>query len=284
MQLAGFRSRRGSTRRRAGLAAGLVVAALVGLAPVAKADPVPDPGPSVPDPSALAAESGQPVPVPAATSKTTAVVANPDGTFTATIAAGPVREPDPGDPSGWTPLDLSLVDTGDALAPAVGDAGVMFSKGGAGAAATLATGDGSSYAVGWNGVLPAPVVSGASATYADVVGDADLVLAARPDGYGMSLVVPSRPAAPLVVEMPLSLQGLTATVAEDDQLRLTGPSGELVAAADPAVMTGAAIDPVTGEPGETESVPISIVSTLNGPLLRIAPDPAFFDRPGLPIR
>lgn len=45
------------------------------------------------------------------TSATTEILANPDGTFTARIAAGPVRIPDVTSPSGWTPIDTTLEQT-----------------------------------------------------------------------------------------------------------------------------------------------------------------------------
>jgi hypothetical protein len=46
--------------------------------------------------------------VPGLTTKTTMVTHNEDGTWTAELSAGPVREPDPSSPSGWTPIDLTL--------------------------------------------------------------------------------------------------------------------------------------------------------------------------------
>src|SRR5947208_2288076 len=51
---------------------------------------------------AQAAESGDPVQIDTLTTKDTAIFANPNGTLTAQFSAGPVREPDPGSPSGWT--------------------------------------------------------------------------------------------------------------------------------------------------------------------------------------
>jgi hypothetical protein len=46
--------------------------------------------------------------VPGLTTKTTMVTHNKDGTWTAELSAGSVREPYPSSPSGWTPIDLTL--------------------------------------------------------------------------------------------------------------------------------------------------------------------------------
>ena len=54
--------------------------------------------------------SGQPVLVKSLFSKTTSVAANPDGTLSETVAAGPVQEPDASSATGFSPINLNLVD------------------------------------------------------------------------------------------------------------------------------------------------------------------------------
>lgn len=219
------------------------------------------------------------------TTKDALVSANPDGSLTAQLAAGPVREPNPSAPSGWSAIDLSLQQTASGIAPAVADADYTFSSGGTDPLVSLDAGNGQ-YALEWPGTLPTPLVTGSVATYPNVEGDMGLEVRAQTQGYSMSVVVPTRPEGPLEFALPLSLQNLSASVDGADQLILTDGSGSTVAQAAPATMWGAAIDPATGDPAIEEEVPISIVQTPSGPELRMAPDPAFFARPDLayPVR
>ena len=128
-----------------------------------------------------AANTGEPVLIDTETTTTTHVFANPDGTFTAEIASGPVRVPDPSDPSGWTPLDTTLVTAPEGLVPEATLADVTFSAGGAGPLAALATGT-RSLTLDWPGKLPEARVERDTATYPEVLPGIDLVLQARPAG------------------------------------------------------------------------------------------------------
>ncbi len=58
--------------------------------------------------SEQAQEIGEPVEVEEETTQERIVWANPDGTYTAEIASGPVRVADPASPSGWSDIDVSL--------------------------------------------------------------------------------------------------------------------------------------------------------------------------------
>ena len=79
---------------------------------------------------AQAVETGEPVLATAATTETSSVIANPDGTLTATLGAGPLQEPDPESETGWSPIDLTLEHSGGAYAPSVSAADTTFSDGG----------------------------------------------------------------------------------------------------------------------------------------------------------
>ena len=104
---------------------------------------------------AQAADTGQPVLATAETTETSSVVANPDGTLTATLGAGPLEEPDPSSDTGWSPIDLSLQHVDGTYAPAVSAADTTFSDGGAGALATLDQGS-TTYTENWDGTGPFP--------------------------------------------------------------------------------------------------------------------------------
>jgi hypothetical protein len=229
---------------------------------------------------AQAEQSGQPVVATAETTETTTIQANPDGTLTATVSSGPVQEPDLTSLTGWSPIDLTLQSTNQGLEPAVSAVDTVFSDGGAGALAWIS--DGSNvYAEGWASSLPDPIVSGYTATYPDVLPGVDLTLQAQPQGFEQGFVVDAPPIQPLVLDVPLSLRGLTAQVDDSGQLVVTDPAGNPVAAASAATMSDAAIDPHTGDPVNTEVIPTAVVSTSSGPVLRTTPNPAFFTDPAV---
>ena len=234
---------------------------------------------SIAEAVAQAAESGQPVLATAETTESSSVVANPDGTLTATLGAGPLQEPDPESETGWSPIDLTLEHTGGTYAPAVSAADTAFSDGGSGDLATLDDGA-RTYTESWDGSLPTPAVSGDTATYANVLPNVDLVLHAQTSGFEQSFVLQTAPTQPLVLDVPLSLEGLSAAVDENGGLIVTHVHGKVVATAGTAVMFGAVTDP-SGEPSISAMVDTAIVSTQDGPVFRITPDPAFFANPGL---
>jgi hypothetical protein len=176
-----------------------VLALLVGLVAVAGRIPARADGPlheaTEQAASDLAEQTGQAVQVLGDTTADTIVYAQPDGTFRAELSSGPVREPDPTDPTGWTPVDLSLEQGPNGVAPAVADADYTLSSGGAAPLATLDV-DSATYAIDWPGSLPAPAIAGTVATYPDVQSNMDVQIQAETQGYGMSILVPTPPATP----------------------------------------------------------------------------------------
>lgn len=230
--------------------------------------------------SEAAKELGEPVQVLEDTAQDVIVQANPDGTYSAELSSGPVRVADPQSPTGWSDIDLTLVQEGGAIRPTVADAEISFSDGGPGALASIGK-DGVEYALSPSGDLPEPSLSGNTATYPDYLPGIDLVFRARAAGWDQSFVVHSPPGAPLVLDLPLSLDGVDAEVDEKDQLILTDEEGNRVAQSTPAVMFGAETDPHTDEPVHSAVVDTAIVSGQNGPVLRVSPDPGFFSTPGL---
>jgi hypothetical protein len=92
---------------------------------------VPAQGTSSPDVAPSPAPK-QPTLLPALTTPTTEVHRNPGGTFTAEIAAGPVRMPSDSSPTGWAPVDTTLSEGKSGLQPNATLADVTFSPGGEG--------------------------------------------------------------------------------------------------------------------------------------------------------
>lgn len=249
----------------------------------AQADPTSPPAgtaQTTADAMASAESTGQPVEVLDELSKTTAIYAMPDGTMRAEIASGPVREPDLSSATGYTPIDTTLADTGPAVTPAVTDATMSFSDGGAGPLASLAVG-GDSFTEDWLSSLPTPALSGDSATYSDVQPGIDLTLQARATGYEQSWVIPHKPTSPLTLDIPLALKGLHASVDGSGGLVLTDDAGHVKAQADPAQMFDSSADAVTGQPEHTAIVPTTVVHTPQGWMLEVTPDSSFFDQPDL---
>jgi RHS repeat-associated protein len=216
-----------------------------------------------------AAKLGRQVIVANQTSKTTTVYANPNGTLTATIADGPVQEPDSSSPTGYAPIDLSLGQTVSGLQPKRADAPITFSDGGGQTVASLGVGE-HALAMQWGSKLPTPTVSGKTATYTGVSAGVNLVLVAEPDGFDLKIVLTKQPAAAQVFRLPLNLTGLTASVAQNGRLQFASPAGAVVAAADAPQMWGAATN-ATGEPSAVSAVPIAV----SGGTLTVSPAQSF---------
>ena len=150
-----------------------------GTAP-AHAEAPPLTAPDVASAQINARNSGQRVEILSLETETTNVYANPDGTFTSEISAGPIRV---AGANGWHPIDTSLVSDSSGVHPVATKAGLRFSPGGSGDAARLTSGRRSVGISLQGSSLPAPAISGSTATYANVVPGVDLQLQALSTGY-----------------------------------------------------------------------------------------------------
>jgi hypothetical protein len=145
---------------------------------------------------ALAKKTGKPQAVAAATTQTSQVTAEPDGTLVADQNVLPVRVRSG---KAWAAVSTGLARTSSgrlAAAALPGDT-VSFSGGGTGPMAEISSG-GSSLSLWWPGSLPAPAVSGSSAEYPDVLPGVALVLtatSAQAGGFSTDLVISSAKAA-----------------------------------------------------------------------------------------
>ncbi|NXY95779.1 ricin-type beta-trefoil lectin domain protein [Streptomyces sp. BR123] len=179
---------------------------------------------------AEAKRTGKPVPVPAATTETDTVVANPDGSLGLTRSVAPLRTKRDGK---WADLDATLVKAADGtLRPKASVSGLTLSGGGTTPLATLNQ-DGKQLVLSWPDPLPAPVLEGASAVYREVVPDTDLKVTAD-EGGGISqiLVVKSAEAAkhPRLTKLTTGLKGQGVTVSADGNgnLKAADASGRTV--------------------------------------------------------
>jgi YD repeat-containing protein len=281
-------------RRPAQASVALLVALVMlttGLAavPGAEAQTV-DPGDTVPTRSPVegptdafeamskAASTGEPVIIDTYTTADTEILANPNGTFTARISAGPVRVPDPTSSSGWTPIDTTLEQTSDGIRPKATIVDLTFSDGTEGLAARLDLGD-RSFAIDWPTALPRPTIISDTATYPEVQPGIDLLLRATPTGFEHSFVLKARPREDLTLQVPLELEGLTARVDTSGALTLVKPDGETFATADAPLMWDSTHDDHLDGPIHTAQVKTAIVETSAGPTLELSPASEFLADP-----
>ena len=173
--------------------------------------------------AAQAKASGRPVEVTAATTPTGTVTANPNGSFTLTQTAEPVRKLVAGN---WKSLDATLATAADgSISPAVSTGDLTLSGGGDGPFATM-SGGGRTLALTLPFTLPKPALDGDTATYADVLPDVDLqVTATAQGGFSEVLVVGSAAAAanPDLAELTMAVRADGIDMRADAAGNIAGP-------------------------------------------------------------
>ncbi|MYS25064.1 MULTISPECIES: LamG-like jellyroll fold domain-containing protein [unclassified Streptomyces] len=194
--------------------------------------------------SVKAQATGDAVPIPADTTPTETLTANPDGSFTLDQSVEPVRKRIGG---AWKPLDPSLIRNSDgSVSPSVTSSALTLSGGGSGALAVMKTGSRSlDLTLPVN--LPTPSLSGSTATYADVIPGVDLkVMADNQGGFSDVLVVKTAAAASspdLGKLTTLATRTNGVTVATDTAGNITAddPTGATVFAAPAPLMWDSAV-------------------------------------------
>ena len=215
--------------------------------------------------SALAAKTGKPVEVASLASGTRQVMANPDGTFTATMNTVPVRAKKAGT---WKPIDTALAANADGtLSPKVSALSVAFSPGGTGPAVSIAAPDATeSVALYWPDPLPTPQVSGNAALYPNVLPGVDLRLAAEADTYREILIVHDAAAAanPKLAKLRLHVraEGLRVKDDGDGHLTATDASGATVLHAPRPVMWDSHVDKHLGSTPTADDTGSGTVTTV----------------------
>ncbi|WP_245563634.1 LamG-like jellyroll fold domain-containing protein [Longispora albida] len=234
------------------LAVALGVVSLPAMALPASAQDKPPCGDGVSTPAAaasLARACGGQVEVLDQRSETSQVFALPNGTFTASMHARPVRAKLPD--GRWAAVDTKLQATGGRIAPAVSPAGVVFSAGGTGPAVVLTT-QGKRVELTWPEALPVPSLSGDTATYPEVMPGVDLALRATLTGFSHVLVVKNVQAAasPKLAGLRFGLMGgpgVTIQQGSEGRLSATGADGKVLATSGTASMWDSAGE---AEPGK----------------------------------
>lgn len=227
--------------------------------------------------------------------ETSTTWADPEGTLTTEVSAGPVRMLEDGR---WVDVDATLRRRADGgIAPEAhpnhlrlagpGGAKARSARAAAEAPAsaardliTLGTGD-RRIGVQWKGGLPAPVLDGTRATYPDAVPGADLVVDATRTGFEQFLTLKQRPAGDLApMTLPLKLPGLHAVQQDDGSVLFSERgSGEPVATMPAPVMWDAQVDERSGERKRSARVPMTVAQEGDTVELRLTPDPAFLADP-----
>lgn len=256
--------------------------------------------------SAQARSSGQRVEVVAERSENELVFANPSGTFTSEITAGPQRV-ERADGS-WVDVDPTLHRRPDgSIGPKASTVDLSFA--GTGSKDLIRFGDdGRSMTIGWPEPLRAPTLAGPVATYPEVLPGVDLKLRASSVGYSYVMVVKNAEAETLsnLARLRLTVRGEGVEIREGanggldavdeagatvfsgaeptmwDSTRPASPaSGKAVAsrnaareatgAAQPVPVQGPAAGDITAAPAPTSQV-AEVGLSLTGDALTLVPD------------
>jgi hypothetical protein len=182
----------------------------------------------------LAQSSGRPVTVSSATTETTRVTAQPDGSMQLESSTVPVRIKRAGE---WIPVDLTLARSASGtLAPKASAIPMSFSGGGSSRLARIATRTGSWLTESWPlGTLPRPTLSGARATYSHVLPGVDLVLTATAFGMSEVIVVESAAAAknPKLASVSLLVSGMSVSAGSSGISLATASDGSTLSSSEP---------------------------------------------------
>ncbi|WP_412543081.1 PKD domain-containing protein [Longispora sp. K20-0274] len=208
------------------------------------------------------------VPVEAATTAYTTMVANPDGSFTARQDLQPQRARR-GD--AWVPIDTTLTTAKDgSVRPRASAVAMVFSGGGTGPAATQDDGSGHVLTFTWPTALPKPTVRGSVATYRDVYPGVDLQLEAQPGGLRNLFVIRDAKAAasPAVRSLGMGVTGTGLTLSADDgAVQAKDAAGHKVFDATSATMW----DSATGTAARSPHV-AAVPARVTGQRVEVAPD------------
>ncbi|MBD2828620.1 DNRLRE domain-containing protein [Streptomyces globisporus] len=227
------------------------------------------------------------------TTPTTHTVANPDGTLTTELTAGPERVWKNGT---WQKVDVTLARSADGtVAPKAHPHGLRLGgKSGTPAKSlraaqddsardlvTLSTGD-DQVTLQWKGGLPAPELDGTRARYRDAVPGADVIVEATRSGFEQFVEIEKKPAAgSYSYTLPVKAEGLKARANKDGSVTFSDAGTGVEKATMPApVMWDAAVDQASGEHTNRARVDMKVVDKGPGEIdLVVTPDPGFLADP-----
>ncbi|PVE13405.1 DNRLRE domain-containing protein [Streptomyces scopuliridis] len=226
------------------------------------------------------------------TTETTYTVANPDGTLTSELTAGPERVWKNG---AWRKADATLTEAADGSVTAKAHPGGLRLGGKSGTPAkslraaqndtardlvTLGTGD-EQVTLKWKGGLPKPVLDGTTATYKNAVPGADVIVEATRTGFEQFVEINERPTGAYSYTLPVEAKGLKAKANRDGSVTFTDARTGAERATMPApVMWDAAVDTRSGEHTNRARVGMEVVDKGAGKVdLVVTPSEAFLSDP-----
>src|SRR5262245_40212765 len=204
---------------------------------------------------------------------------NADGSYTRTLAMGPVNyRAAPGD---WQPINTSIARGADGRWREKANSLAVSFAPSAAATALVRIGLDSTHGLAYGlagAAAVAPHVSGSTATYTGVLPATDLVLRPTAIGTKESLVLHSAN-APDSWTFPLAPTGLTPAVAKDGSIDLVNASGTTMAVIPPGYAHDSNVNPASGEPATTHAVSYQLTTGPAGPALVVTLDPAWLHDP-----
>ncbi|OIJ85833.1 DNRLRE domain-containing protein [Streptomyces sp. MUSC 93] len=239
-----------------------------------------------------AKKTGKKVVVTDETTPTSYTVANPDGTFTTELTAGPERVWKGGK---WQQVDANLAQNADgSITPKVHPGGLRL--GGRGGTlptslraaqnetardlVTLGSGD-QQVTLQWKGGLPQPELDGTRARYRNAVPGADVVVEATRTGFEQFVEIGDQPSGAYSYTLPIKAKGLTAKADQDGSVTFRdAKTGDARATMPAPVMWDASVDKVSGEHTHRARVDMRVVNKGAGEVdLVITPSAAFLADP-----
>ncbi|MGW2339510.1 DNRLRE domain-containing protein [Streptomyces sp. NPDC001661] len=241
---------------------------------------------------AQAKKTGEKVVVTDETTPTAHTVANPDGTLTAELTAGPERVWKGGK---WQKVDATLTRSADGgIAPKAHPNGLRLGgKGGtlpkslraaqgdtARDLVSLGTGD-EKVTLQWKGGLPQPELDGSRARYKNAVPGADVVVEATRTGFEQFVEIEKRPGGAYSYTLPVKAKGLKAKANKDGSVTFADAKTGAKRATMPApVMWDSAVDKVSGEHTNRARVDMKVVNKGTGQVdLVVTPSAKFLADP-----
>ncbi len=236
--------------------------------------------------AATARATTAPVVVKESLTETAAELVWPDGSRSEEIFAGTVRVRSATDPSGWKPLDLTLVDGKDGIHSRSAATDIVLSDGGLNPVFARVPFANGAVEMVWNGILPAPTLSGATASYPDVQPGIDLIVTMRAHGVKVGFLVHAKPKAPLSLPVQIrGVGGVSVQVGDETHgvVSYVDEKGTELSESEPPVMFDASgDDPKTGDPVVRQQLVASTFAhAIDGLVQTLTPDPAFFEQPNL---
>ncbi|MFJ6694532.1 DNRLRE domain-containing protein [Streptomyces sp. NPDC091272] len=242
---------------------------------------------------AEAKSSGSRTLVPDETTPTNLTYANPDGSLTSEVTAGPERMWRDGR---WVEVDATLTTTADGGVQAKAHPEGLTLAAGGGAPArslraaqddagrdlvTLGTGD-EQVTLQWKGGLPKPTLDGTTATYKDAVPGADVIVKATRTGFEQFVTLGSKPTeGNYTYTLPLKAKGLKATAQKDGSVLFTDTETGVRKATMPApVMWDASVGEISGKHENRTRAGMKVIDHGSGNIdLQVTPDAAFLADP-----